>query len=104
VNTKDATPDGAYPTCSIAWLTPPSLDAGSILDVPADAGTLKVILHGKGVGTQNYTCKGADGGTFSWVLVGPEAKLDGLQRDFHHRAHRLGGRGDTAAMGEPDRR
>jgi hypothetical protein len=91
---SDAAPDGGYPSCAASWLTPPTLpsvDGGTTLEIPADAGTLKVILHGQvkstdggpGGGTQNYVCTEAvDAGTYSWVLTGPDAHLDDCNGTF----------------------
>lgn len=59
--------------CPSSWLAPPA-EVDPSIAVPADGGG--ILLHARGVGTQNYACKtGADGGT-GWTLLGPAAELD----------------------------
>jgi hypothetical protein len=67
----EATKDGQR--CPSSWLAPPA-EVDPSIAVPADAGGL--LLHARGVGTQNYACRtGADGGA-GWTLLGPAAELD----------------------------
>jgi hypothetical protein len=63
--------DASDGSCPAAWFTPPDVDPS--IAVPADGGG--VLVHGAGVGTQNYVCTVTDGGT-TWTFVTPHATLE----------------------------
>jgi hypothetical protein len=81
-NALDAAPsDASAPdgtdldgSCPAAWFVTPDVDTS--IAIPADAGTLRVILHAGASGTQDYVCSmsSADAG-YTWNLRTPDATL-----------------------------
>jgi hypothetical protein len=88
ITERESPSDTACPT---SWTAAPTVD--SALAVPDGGGGL--LLHARGVGTQNYSCQAVvvDGGvTYAWVFIAPEANLDACPSHLaiHHFASDLG--------------